>query len=117
MLAQTCSQIGADSGDKQHDKQKITFEKCKNVPKQESPKIEVSDQQLVTFKPYNISKDEAVVKIESHLQNVNQRESKDINISSSEASTRKVSKHESEQVTKLVSSNSDQSEYIQFHLH
>lgn len=63
MLAQTCSQIGADSGPKIPDKQKSISgpetKSSKHAPKSSSPTIIVSDgsNKPVSFKPYEITKE------------------------------------------------------------
>merc|ERR1719220_2126396 len=67
LLAQTCSQIGADShpGPKMIDKQKPSVDKSKTAPKSGSPTIVVSDAKAVPFKPYEITKETSAAKIES----------------------------------------------------
>lgn len=79
MLAQTCSQIGADSGPKMADKQKsITSTDIKgpksSLPKSSSPTIIVSDgggsAKTVPFKPYEITKDTGA-RIESRKSSLN----------------------------------------------
>jgi len=87
MLAQTCSQIGADSGPKMADKQKsITSGELKSgkggnqAPKSSSPTIIVSDggpgSKPVPFKPYEITKDGGGGggKIESRKSSINSSE-------------------------------------------
>jgi len=90
MLAQTCSQIGADSGPKMADKQKsITSGELKGatkssgggVPKSSSsPTIIVSDgggsgqtnsNKPVPFKPYEIAKEAAGARVESRKSSLN----------------------------------------------
>merc|ERR1719219_291949 len=59
MLAQTCSQIGADPGPKLLEKQKVSnsSSKSSNSTKCSSPTIVVSDSKPVPFKPYETTKD------------------------------------------------------------
>merc|ERR1719369_472397 len=77
LLAQTCSQIGADShsGPKLIDKQKPSVDKSKTAPKSGSPTIVVSDAKSVPFKPYEITKETSVAKIESKRPSLNPSES------------------------------------------
>jgi len=103
MLAQTCSQIGADSGPKMIDKQKLSSDKSKNAPKSGSPTIVVSDAKPVPFKPYEITKEASVAKIESKRPSLNPSESSSksipMNSSSPGASRSPMSHHKSEIVT------------------
>jgi len=77
LLAQTCSQIGADShsGPKLIDKQKPSVDKSKTAPKSGSPTIVVSDAKSVPFKPYEITKETSAAKIESKRPSLNPSES------------------------------------------
>merc|ERR1712013_298751 len=71
LLAQTCSQIGADSGPKLIDKQKLSVDKSKTAPKSGSPTLVVSDAKSVPFKPYEITKETSAAKIESKRPSLN----------------------------------------------
>ena len=113
MLAQTCSQIGADSGPKMIDKQKLSSDKSKNPPKSGSPTIVVSDAKAVPFKPYEITKEASVAKIESKRPSLNPSESSSkstpMNSSSPGASRSPVSNNKSEIVTVSDSNGSPKS--------
>jgi len=84
LLAQTCSQIGADTGPRTLDKvskvggmtmgNQAADKVNKSVPKSGSPTIVVSDAK-VPFKPYEFTKDGNVAKIESKRASVNLCES------------------------------------------
>merc|ERR1719507_1585549 len=67
MLAQTCSQIGADPGPKLLEKQKVSngSSKSSNSTKCSSPTIVVSDSKPVPFKPYETTKDVKAKAVES----------------------------------------------------
>jgi len=65
MLAQTCSQIGADPGPKLLEKHKQSTSSSKSNAKCSSPTIVVSDSKPVPFKPYETTKDIKAKAVES----------------------------------------------------
>ena len=70
MLAQTCSQIGADSGSKlASDKLKLTASTVTSsktsAPARSSPSIVVSDSKQVPFKPYENTKEVSAKAVDS----------------------------------------------------
>lgn len=124
MLAQTCSQIGADSGPKMADKQKtITATESKTSKIQHpksgsSPTIIVSDSSSkpVSFKPYEITKENGTSgKIESRKSSVTSSEGGKVAHSSNSplGGTRSPSSRETEtglgrrETSPLLSSSSE----------
>jgi len=105
LLAQTCSQIGADShsGPKLIDKQKPSVDKSKTAPKSGSPTIVVSDAKSVPFKPYEITKETSAAKIESKRPSLNPSESSSkstpLNSSSPGTSRSPISQQKGDTVT------------------